>query len=105
MKKGSLFIIIISLVVYVSFGAAAVSEAKDKMSQRDRQMLEEFQQSLKNSAEGRFQTVRVDDKSIMIIDSKLGHLWVFLMSQEPLIKYAGQLYPDDRFWKTIHKIK
>jgi hypothetical protein len=36
-------------------------------------MLEEFQQSLKNSAEGRFQTVRVDDKSLMIIDSKLDH--------------------------------
>ena len=105
MKKGFLFIIIICLAVYGGFGAADVSEAKDKLSQHDRQMLEEFKLSFKNSAEGRFQTEKMDDKSILIIDTKLGHLWVFRMSPDPLIKYAGKVYPGRSFWNTIHKVK
>ena len=70
MKKGFLLIIIISLVVYGSFGAADLSEAKDKLSKYDRQILEEFNLSFKDSSEGRFQTAKIDDTSILIIDTK-----------------------------------
>ena len=105
MKRGFLFIIIICLAVYGSFGAADLSQAKDKLSKHDRRILEEFQLSFKNSAEGRFQTEKMDEASILIIDTKLGHLWVFSMSPEPLIKYAGKVYPGTKFWKTIRRAK
>ena len=105
MKKGFLVVIIICLAAYGSFGVADFSEAKDKLSKHDRQILEEFKLSFKGSAAGRFQTEKVDDKSILIIDTKLGHLWVFLMSPEPLIKYAGKIYPGRSFWKTIQRAR
>jgi hypothetical protein len=62
------------LVVYGGFGAADLSEAKDQLSKHDRQVLEEFKLSFKDSAEGRFQTAKLDDTSILIIDTKLGPL-------------------------------
>ena len=105
MKKGFLLIIIISLVAFGSFGVAALSEAKDKYSKYDKQILDEFYQSLKNSSEGRFQTQSTGDKSIMIIDTKLGHLWIFRTSPDPIIKYAGKVYPGKAFWKTVYKEK
>jgi hypothetical protein len=67
--------------------------------------LEEFKLSFKDGADGRFQTAKMDDKSVLIIDTKLGHLWVFRMSPDPLIKYAGKVYPGRSFWNTIHKVK
>jgi hypothetical protein len=103
MKKGFLLIIIISLIVYGGFGAADLSEAKDDLSKHDRQVLEAFKLSLKDSAEGRFQTAKIDDTSILIIDTKLGHLWMFRSSPKVLIKYAGQVYPGKSFWKTIYR--
>jgi len=105
MKKGFLLSIIISLIVYGGFGAADLSEAKDQLSKHDRQVLEEFKLSFKDSAEGRFQTAKIDDTSILIIDTKLGHLWMFRSSPEVLIKYAGKVYPGKSFWKTIYKKK
>ena len=105
MKKGFLLIIIICLAVYGSFGMANLSEAKEKLSKHDRQILEEFKLSFKDSAEGRFQTTKIDDKSILIIDTKLGHLWVFRLSPEPIIKYAGKVYPGKSFWSTIYRAK
>ena len=105
MKKGFLLIIIISVVVFGSLGAVDLSEAKDKLSQHDRQVLEEFNLSFKNSSEGRFQTAKIDDTSILIIDTKLGHLWMFRTSPEVLIKYAGKVYPGKSFWKTIYRTK
>lgn len=105
MKKGFLLIIIICVAVYGSFGVTDLSEAKDKMSQNDRQILEEFKLSFKNSAAGRFQTTKIDDKSILIIDTKLGHLWMFRTSPEVLIKYAGKVRPGTSFWKTIYRQK
>ena len=102
MKKGFLLIIIFCLTVWGSFGVADLSEAKDEWSKQARQALEEFKLSLKDSEEGRFQTVRVDDKSIFIIDTKLGHLWMFRMSQEVIIKYAGRVYPGKGFWRSIY---
>ncbi len=103
MRKEFLLIIILCLAVYGSFAMATLSEAKDKSSKHDRQILEEFKLSFKDSAEGRFQMEKVDDKSILIIDTKLGHLWVFRTLPEPLIKYAGKVYPGISFWNTIHK--
>ena len=105
MKKGSLLIIIICLAFYGSFGVADLSEAKDKLSKYDRQILEEFKLSLKNSAEGRFQSTKIDDTSIVIIDTKLGHIWLFRTSPEPVIKYAGKVYPGSSFWNTIYRAK
>lgn len=105
MKKGFLFIIIICLAVYGSFGAADLSQAKDKLSKHDRRILEEFQQSFQNSAEGRFQMERMDDASILIIDTKLGHLWMFRMSPEPIVKYAGKVHPGTSFWNTVFRKK
>ena len=104
MKKRFL-LFIISLVVCGSLGLAVVSEAKDQWNQKDKQMLEEFNLSLKNSSEGRFQTQSLDDKSILIIDTKLGHLWVLRTSPEPMIKYAGKVEPSYSFWVTTHKQK
>ncbi|MGD9058309.1 MAG: hypothetical protein PVF38_19350 [Desulfobacterales bacterium] len=103
MKKRFLLFIIISLVVCSSLGVAVVSEAKDKWSQKDKQMLEEFNLSIKSSSEGRFQAQSLDDKSILIIDTKLGHLWVLRTSPEPMIKYAGKVTPSYSFWATTHK--
>jgi hypothetical protein len=103
MKKGFLLIITIALIVYGGFGAADLSEAKDKLSKHDRQVLEEFKLSFKDSADGRFQTTKIDDTSILIIDTKLGHLWMFRSSPEVLIKYAGKVYPGKSFWKTIYR--
>ena len=103
MKKVFLLFIIISLVVYGSLGLAVVSEAKDKLSKHDKKMLEEFKLSLKNSSEGRFQAELLDGKSILIIDTKLGHLWILRTSPEPIMKYAGKVRPGQSFWKTIHK--
>ena len=103
MKNGFLLIIIVSLAVYGGFGAADLSEAKDKLSKHDRKVLEEFNLSLKDSAEGRFQTTKMDDTSILIIDTRLGHLWILRSTPEPLVKYAGKVYPGPSFWKSIHK--
>ena len=105
MKRGFLQIVIFCLAVYGSFGVADLSEAKDKLSKHDRQILEEFKLSFKDSAEGRFQTTKIDDKSILIIDTRLGHLWLFRTSPEPLIKYAGKVYPGRSFWNTIYRDK
>jgi hypothetical protein len=103
MKKGVLLFVIICLAVYGGLGAADLSEAKDKLSKHDRQVLEEFNLSLKNSAAGRFQTERIDNTSIMIIDTQLGHLWIFRSSPQAIVKYAGKVYPGESFWKTIYK--
>ena len=103
MKKGFLLFIVISLVVCGSLGLAVVSEAKDKWSQKDKQMLEQFNLSLKSSSEGRFQAQSLDDKSILIIDTKFGHLWVLRTSPEPMLKYAGKVAPSYSFWVTTHK--
>ena len=105
MKKGFLLIITIALIVYGGFGAADLSEAKDKLSKQDRQVLEEFKLSFKDSADGRFQTTKIDDTSILIIDTKLGHLWLFRTSPEPVIKYAGKVSPGRSFWNTIYRTK
>ena len=103
MKNGFRLIVIICLAVYGGFGAADLSEAKDELSKHDRQVLEEFNLSLKDSAGGRFQPIKIDDTSIFIIDTQLGHLWMFRTSPEVLVKYAGKVYPGKSFWKTIHK--
>ena len=103
MKKGFLLIIIICLAVYGSFGVADLSEAKDQLSKHDRQVMEEFELSFKDSAEGRFQTTKITDTTILIIDTKLGHLWMFQSSPEVLIKYAGKVSPGKSFWKTIYR--
>jgi hypothetical protein len=105
MKKGFRLIVIISLVIFGSIGAADSSFAKERSSQHDRQVLEEFNLSLKDSAEGRFQAIKMDDTSILIIDTKLGHLWVFRTSPEALVKWAGKVKPGTNFWKTILKEK
>ena len=105
MKKGFLLIIVFCLAVCGSFGVADQSEAKDKLSKHDRQILEEFKLSFKDSAAGRFQTEKMDDTSILIVDTKLGHLWVFRLSPEPIIKYAGKVYPGKSFWSTIYRAK
>jgi heme/copper-type cytochrome/quinol oxidase subunit 4 len=105
MKKGFLLIIIILLVIYGSFGAADLSEAKGKLSKIDQQVLDEFNLSLKDSSEGRFQAVKMDDTSILIIDTRLGHLWVFRTSPEVLVKWAGKVKPGTSFWKTILRTK
>jgi hypothetical protein len=75
------------------------------LSKIDRQVLEEFNLSLKDSSEGRFEAVKMDDTSIFIIDTKLGHLWMFRTSPEVLVKWAGKVKPGTSFWRTIHKIK
>ena len=103
MKKRFLLTIIICLAVYGGFGPADLSEAKDQLSKHERQAIEEFNLSLKNSAEGRFQTTKMDDTSILIIDTRLGHLWILRSSPEPLLKYAGKVYPGKSFWKTIQR--
>ena len=103
MKKGFLLTVIICLAVYGGFGVADLSEAKDKLSKHDRQVLEEFNLSLKDSAEGRFQAARISDTAILIIDTKLGHLWMFRSSPQVLIKYAGKVYPGKSFWQTIYR--
>ena len=64
MKKGVLFIIILCLVVFPGFGMLDLSEAKDKLSKYDRQILEEFKRSFSDSGDGRFQTTKIDDTSI-----------------------------------------
>lgn len=102
MKKG-FFLIIIILLVFGSFRAASLSEAKDDLSKHDRQLLEEFNLSLKDGANGRFQTTKIDDTSILIIDTKLGYLWVFNISPDVVIKYAGKIRPGETFWDTIYK--
>ena len=103
MKKGFVLTVIICLAVYGSFGVADLSEAKDKLGKHERQVLEEFNLSLKDSAEGRFQTTKISDTAILIIDTKLGHLWMFRSSPQVLIKYAGKVYPSRSFWKTIYR--
>lgn len=105
MKKGFLLIIILCLAVYVSFGVVDLSEAKDKLSKYDRQILEEFNNSFKASAEGRFQTTKMDDTTIFIIDTKLGHCWVFRTSPGPIVKYAGKVRPSTSFWNTVFRQK
>ena len=105
MKKGFLFIIILSLVVFPGFGMVDLAGAKDKLSKYDRRILEEFKSSLNDSGDGRFQTTRIDYTSIFIIDTKLGHCWVFLTSPEPMVKYAGKVYPGASFWDTVFKKK
>lgn len=103
MKKGFFVIFIFSLFVYGSFGAANLSEAKDDLSKHDREILQEFNQSFKDSANGRFQTSKIDNTSILIIDTRLGHLWILYTSPEPLVKYAGKVRPGTSFWKTVYK--
>ena len=105
MKKGFLLTIIIALVVYGSFGAADLSEAKGQLSKIDRQVLDEFNQAFQDSSDGRFQAVKMDDTSILIIDTRLGHLWVFHTSPEASVKWAGKVKPGRSFWKTILKEK
>ena len=102
-KRGIFLIIIISLIVCGSFGTANLTEAKDKLSKYDRQILEEFNLSFKDSADVRFQTTKIDDTSILIIDSKLGHLWVLRISPSAVLKYAGKVKPGPSFWDTINK--
>ena len=105
MKKSFVFIIIIWLAFFVSFGAVNLSEASDKLSKYDRQILEEFKRSFSDSGDGRFQTTKMDDTSIFIIDTKLGHCWVFRASPGPVVKYAGKLRPGTTFWDTVFKKK
>jgi hypothetical protein len=47
----------------------------------------------------------MDEASILIIDTRLGHLWVFRTSPEALVKWAGKVKPGTSFWKTILKEK
>jgi hypothetical protein len=105
MKKGFLLNIIFSLVVFLGFGMLDLSEAKDKLSKYDRQILEEFKDSFNDSGDGRFHTTKIDDTSIFIIDTKLGHCWVFRSSPGPMVKYAGKLRPGTAFWDTIFRQK
>ena len=101
MKKGFLLIIIIALVVFGTSLTAELSEAKQRLSKIDQQVLDEFLRSFQDSSDGRFKAVKIDDTSIFIIDTRLGHLWVFRTSPEPLVKWAGQVKPGTTFWKTI----
>ena len=105
MKKSFLIIITIWLAFFISFGGVNLSEAKDKLSKYDRQILEEFKRSFSDSGDGRFQTTKMDDTSIFIIDTKLGHCWVFRISPGPVVKYAGKIRPGTTFWDTVFKKK
>jgi hypothetical protein len=105
MKKGFLLIVIICLAFFGSFEVVDLSEAKDKMSKYDRRIMEEFKGSFSDSAEGRFQTTKMDDTTIFIIDTKLGHCWVFRTSPGPMVKYAGKVRPGTSFWDTIVRQK
>ena len=105
MKKRFLFIIILCLAAYVSLGVVDLSEAKDKMSNYDKRILEEFNRSFSESGDGRFQTTKIDDTAIFIIDTKLGHFWVFRTSPGPIVKYAGKVRPGTGFWDTIFRKK
>ena len=104
MKKSFVFISI-WLAFFISFGVVNLSEAKDKLSKYDKQILEEFKRSFSDSGDGRFQTTKMDDTSLFIIDTKLGHCWVLRISPEPMVKYAGKVHPGTTFWDTIFKKK
>ena len=103
MKRCLFIVIIISLIVFGSFGIAKVSEANDKLSKYDSQILDEFNLSFKDSADGRFQTTKIDETSILIIDTRLGHLWVLRIAPNAVLKYAGKVRPGPSFWDTINK--
>ena len=63
----------------------------------------EFQKSLLNSKENRFQAINLTATSVFIIDSKEGHLWIFGASpQSTWLQYVGRLKPGEKFMDYVY---
>jgi hypothetical protein len=56
--------------------------------------VKEFRETLVDGETGRFAAVRVDDSSVLLLDTRLGHLWVWTFGEEgSFTTYQGQLLP------------
>jgi len=53
-----------------------------------------YQASLESGVSGRFQAVRLDGSSIFVLDSRLGHMWVWAFGKEGgFTMYQGRVAP------------
>ena len=51
---------------------------------------------------GRFQAVRMDDSSVVILDTKQAHLWVFGATGNGFyLVYGGRIYPGEKTGEII----
>jgi hypothetical protein len=113
MRKLALFTVII-MVFWNSPGWAQLSSEQEKrMEQLEKnqeiekiisQGILDFNKSGTKENVGRFQAVRLSNETIFIIDTKEGHLWVWLLNNEgTFLIYEGQLFPGTRMGDIIEK--
>lgn len=70
----------------------------EKAAHQDR----DFRQSLVRGPVGRFQAVRMDDRSVLILDTKGAHVWVFGATGSGFhLLYAGQISPGKRAGEIV----
>jgi len=71
----------------------------------------EFIKSLSKDNTGRFQAVRMNNSSVFILDTKEGHLWIWITQagkdgrSEEFLVYQGQAVPGSRMGDLIDRTK
>jgi len=76
-------------------------EANETIGKIVRQAQVDFQKSLENESVGRFQALRLSNEAALILDTKEGHLWVWLAKGDTFLIYEGQVFPGARMGDVI----
>lgn len=75
-------------------GAKTTGIPSTSTSQEWRDLKAAYQASLESGVSGRFQAVRLDGSSIFVLDSRLGHMWVWAFGKEGgFTMYQGRVAP------------
>ena len=70
---------------------------------------QDYKAFLSNGSEGRFQAVRMDSNAIFILDTKEGHLWVWVIQKDSegqpaeFMFYQGQVVPGSSMGELIDR--
>ena len=64
------------------------------VSQEWRELKAAYLASLEEASPGRFQAVRLDESSIFVLDTQLGHIWVWAFGKQGgFTVYQGRVVP------------
>ena len=114
MRRSFFLFAVLSIVFLHSSGWAQLSSEQEKRMKQleENQEIEkiisqgilDFNKSSAKENVGRFQAVRLSNETIFIIDTKEGHLWVWLLNNEgSFLIYEGKLFPGARMGDVIEK--
>lgn len=111
MRNSIIFIILFSLFFMGSAGGAGLTpEEEERLKQLEAganvgksisQSVLDFKKSFSKESIGRFQAIKLSNDAIFIIDTKEGHIWIWVSKGDRHLIYEGQVFPGTKMGDII----